>query len=83
MFKVIRNHTVTDIIFFLLPKVKNATSYFKNGLKNRFRAIAIRADEHSPLNSPKLTTNQLETILYTFKEYNFKLKQKVGKTNPR
>ena len=48
MFKVIRNHTVTDIIFFLLPKVKNATSYFKNGLKNRFRAIAIRADEHFP-----------------------------------
>jgi hypothetical protein len=31
-----------------LPKVKNATSYFKNGLKNRFRAIAIRADEHFP-----------------------------------
>ena len=49
MFKVIRNHTVTDIIFFLLPKVKNATSYFKNGLKNRFRAIAIRADEHFPI----------------------------------
>jgi hypothetical protein len=32
-----------------LPKVKNATSYFKNGLKNRFRAIAIRADEHFPI----------------------------------
>jgi hypothetical protein len=31
-----------------LPKVKNATSYFENGLKNRFRAIAIRADEHFP-----------------------------------
>jgi hypothetical protein len=31
-----------------LPKVKNATSYFKNGLKNWFRAIAIRADEHFP-----------------------------------
>jgi hypothetical protein len=34
-----------------LPKVKNATSYFKNGLKNRFRAIAIRADEHFPPHS--------------------------------
>ena len=54
MFKVIRNHTVTDIIFFLLPKVKNATSYFKNGLKNRFRAIAIRADEHFPVVTRKL-----------------------------
>jgi hypothetical protein len=32
-----------------LPNVKNATSYFENGLKNRFRAIAIRADEHFPI----------------------------------
>jgi hypothetical protein len=37
-----------------LPKVKNATSYFKNGLKNRFRAIAIRADEHFPLGPKNL-----------------------------
>jgi hypothetical protein len=31
-----------------LPNVKNATSYFENGLKNRFRAIAIRAVHHFP-----------------------------------
>ena len=59
MFKVIRNHTVTDIIFFLLPKVKNATSYFKNGLKNRFRAIAIRADEHFPLQHLFCLSNEI------------------------
>ncbi len=35
-----------------MPKVKNATSYFENGLKNRFRAIAIRADEHFPVPRP-------------------------------
>ena len=58
MFKVIRNHTVTDIIFFLLPKVKNATSYFKNGLKNRFRAIAIRADEHFPTEQLQIEKNK-------------------------
>jgi hypothetical protein len=40
-----------------LPKVKNATSYFKNGLKNRFRAIAIRADEHFPYNYAKFLLN--------------------------
>jgi hypothetical protein len=32
-----------------LINVKNETSYFENGLKNRFRAIAIRADEHFPI----------------------------------
>jgi hypothetical protein len=32
-----------------LPNVKNATSYFENGLKNRFRAIAIRAVHHFPI----------------------------------
>jgi hypothetical protein len=31
-----------------LRNVKNETSYFENGLKNRFRAIAFRADEHFP-----------------------------------
>jgi hypothetical protein len=34
-----------------LPNVKNATSYFENGLKNRFRAIAIRAVHHFPFHA--------------------------------
>jgi hypothetical protein len=46
-----------------LPKVKNATSYFKNGLKNRFRAIAIRADEHFPIQSVS-TSNYPRCILF-------------------
>ncbi len=28
--------------------VKNETSYFENGLKNRFRAIKFRADDYLP-----------------------------------
>jgi hypothetical protein len=32
-----------------LPNVKNATSYFENGLKNRFRAIEFRADDYLPI----------------------------------
>jgi hypothetical protein len=43
-----------------LPKVKNATSYFKNGLKNRFRAIAIRADEHFPYEKIEFQANPSE-----------------------
>ena len=31
-----------------MPNVKNATSYFENGLKNRFRAIEFRADDYRP-----------------------------------
>jgi hypothetical protein len=34
-----------------LPNVKNATSYFENGLKNRFRAIEFRADDYLPFES--------------------------------
>jgi hypothetical protein len=47
-----------------LPKVKNATSYFENGLKNRFRAIAIRADEHFPLVKNNFWANIIQRMLH-------------------
>jgi hypothetical protein len=46
-----------------LRNVKNETSYFENGLKNRFRAIAFRADEHFPPKSILgLFLNNFETL---------------------
>jgi hypothetical protein len=49
-----------------LPNVKNATSYFENGLKNRFRAIAIRAVHHFPSLLLLLLLNYLSRGLRLF-----------------
>jgi hypothetical protein len=49
-----------------LRNVKNETSYFENGLKNRFRAIAFRADEHFPLHLPLKFCVMLRRVLPRF-----------------
>jgi hypothetical protein len=53
-----------------LPNVKNATSYFENGLKNRFRAIAIRAVHHFPINAIGQNSNVLRSISKHLKHVN-------------
>jgi hypothetical protein len=64
---------------FFLRNVKNETSYFENGLKNRFRAIAFRADEHFP-NKAHLKLSIIDTyligVLSAFK--NAKLEKKIA-----